>query len=352
MNARERVLAVLNREVPDRVPVDIWLVPELVEKFKKILGVDNELDIYRKLDVDKIAWLGIPYKGVVLKDPNEHQEVNHWGVKFEKVAANANAEYGEVSYHPLLELDSVEQLQKYPWPNPDDFDYETAAWEAKTLAKEFVTLGPWVSIFEVYCQMRSLEGALMDTIAEPEFLHAALDKIASVQGEMARRFLEAADGAIDMLFISDDVGSQNSLLLSPDAFNEFIFPHLKVWCDMAHAHGARVFFHTDGAAEPLIPRLIEAGIDVLNPLQHICPGMDCKSIKAKYGDKLIFHGGVENQSILPFGSPAEVAAETRQCLDELGPDGYLPCSCHFAQADTPTENVMALINAVQQYVPQ
>ena len=126
MNSRERVLAVLNRETPDRVPVDIWLVPELVEAFKQKLGVDDELDIYRTFDVDKIAWLGIPYKGVVLKDPNEHREVNHWGVKFEKIAANEKAEYGEVSFHPLLELDSVEQLENYPWPDPDDYDYETA----------------------------------------------------------------------------------------------------------------------------------------------------------------------------------------------------------------------------------
>ena len=349
MTARERVLAVLNRETPDRVPVDIWLVQELVEKFKQKLGVDDEMDVYRKLDVDKIAWLGISYKGVVLKDPNEHQEVNHWGVEFEKVEANENAEYGEVSHHPLLALDSVEQLDAYPWPNPDDFDYETAATEAKELAKEFVTLGPWISLFEVYCSMRSLEEALMDTIAEPEFLHAALDKIAWSQGEMARRFLEAADGAIDMLFISDDVGSQNSLIMSPQAFDEFIFPRLKVWCDMAHSYGARVFFHTDGASEPLIPRLIEAGVDVLNPIQHVCPGMDCKEIKAKYGDKLIFHGGVENQKILPFGTSEEVAAETFQCLEELGPEGYLPCSCHFAQADTPLENVMALIETVQEF---
>jgi hypothetical protein len=108
MNARERVLAVLNRVTPDRVPVDIWLVPELVEKFKQKLGVDNELDVYRELDVDKIAWLGIPYKGVVLKDPNEHQEIDHWGVKFEKMEASDTAEYGEVCFNPLLELDSVE----------------------------------------------------------------------------------------------------------------------------------------------------------------------------------------------------------------------------------------------------
>jgi uroporphyrinogen decarboxylase len=351
MNARERVLAVLNGETPDRVPVDLWLVPELVEKLKKHLGVEDEFSIYRKLDVDKIAWLGIPYKGVILKDPNEHAAVNHWGVKFQKVAANDEAGYGEVCRNPLLDLDSVEQIEAYPWPDPDDFDYETAAAEAKKQSQEFVTLGPWISIFEVYCQMRSLEEALMDTVAEPEFLHAALDKIVWSQGEMTRRFLEAADGAIDMVFISDDIGTQQSLLMSPAAFDEFIFPRLKTWCDMVHSYGAKVFFHTDGAAGPLIPRLVEAGIDVLNPVQHVCPGMDCKELKAAYGDRLVFHGGVENQKILPFGTPEEVAAETRKCLDELGPSGYLPCSCHFAQADTPIKNIIAMIETVQQYQP-
>ncbi len=190
--------------------------------------------------------------------------------------------------------------------------------------------------------MRSLEEALVDTIAEPEFLHRALDHIAYAQGEMTRRFLEAAEGAVDMVFISDDVGTQQSLLLSPAAFDEFLFPRLKQWCDMVHSFGVRVFFHTDGAAEPLIPRLIEAGIDVLNPIQHVCPGMDSRSLKAKYGDRVIFHGGVDNQYALPFGTPAEVRKETAACLRELGPAGYLPCSCHFIQADTPVENVLAI----------
>lgn len=349
MNARERVLAVLNRQTPDRIPVDIWLVPELVQKFKRDLGVSDELDIYRKLDIDKIVWLSVPYKGAFPSVPTAQEAVDHWGVRFQKIAAGENAHYGEVCFNPLRSLDSIEQLEAYPWPNPDDFDYATAAAEAKKLSKEFVTLGPWISIFEVYCQMRSLQEALMDTAAEPEFLHAALDKIAGIQGEVVRRFLEAADGAVDMVFVSDDLGTQQSLLISPAAFEEFIFPRLKKWCEMIHSFGAKVFFHTDGAAEPLIPRLIEAGIDVLNPVQHVCPGMDCRGLKAKYGGQLIFHGGIENQKILPFGTPEEVAAETTACLNELGPDGYLPCSCHFTQAGTPLENVMALIQTVQAY---
>lgn len=349
MNSRERVLAVLEGRKPDRIPVDIWLVPELVESFKQYLGVDSEYDIYRKLRVDKIAWLGIPYKGTILRDPNEHQEVNHWGVRFKQVEANEGVEYGEVAFNPLSELSTVEELDAYRWPSPDEYDYVYAAKEAKELASEFVTLGPWISLFEVYCQMRGLEQALMDTVMNPEFLHRALDHIAGIQKEMVRRFLEAAEGAIDLVFISDDMGSQNSLLMSPASFDEFLFPRLKDWCDMVHSYGAKTFFHTDGASEPVIPRLIEAGVDVLNPIQHVCPGMDCLSIKAKYGKALVFHGGVENQRILPFGSAEEVAEETLQCIRELGPDGYIPCSCHFAQAHTPIENILALVRTVQEY---
>ena len=348
MNPRERVLAVLNRQKPDRTPVDIWLVPELVQKFKLELEVDHELDIYRKLEVDKIVWLGVPYKGVLLVNPNEHQEINHWGVKFEKIEASSKAEYGEVCYHPLLGMEDIAELETYPWPHPNDFDYQAAAIKAKTLAKDFVTLGPWISIFEVYCSMRSLEEALMDLIAEPEFLHAALDKIAWSQGEMLRRFLIEAEGAVDMVFLSDDLGSQSSQLMSMEAFNEFLYPRLKAWCDIAHTYGAKVFFHTDGACEPFISRLIEMGVDVLNPIQHICKGMDCKTLKEKYGKDLIFHGGVENQNVLPFGTVEEVVKETLACLNDLGP-GYIPCSCHFAQADTPVENIMALINTAKTY---
>lgn len=349
MTARERVLAVLKRETPDRPPVDMWLVPELVEKFKEYLGVSDELDIYRKLDIDKIVWLGIPYKGTVLKDPNEHQEINHWGVHFEQIEANDGVGYGEVSFNPLKELTTLEELDAYPWPNPDDFDYKTAAAEAQVLAKEFVTLGPWISLFEIYCQMRGLEQALMDTVLNPEFLHRALDYIFAAQTEMLTRFLEAAEGAIDIVFLSDDMGSQESLLMSPSTFDEFLFPKIKAWCELVHSYGAMTLFHTDGASEPIIPRLIEAGIDILNPIQHVCPGMDCKELKAKYGKDLIFHGGVENQYIIPFGTAEEVIAETETCLKELGPDGYIPCSCHFAQAQTPVENILALIETVQKH---
>lgn len=109
-------------------------------------------------------------------------------------------------------------------------------------------------------------------------------------------------------------------------------------------------YHTDGAISPLIPGLIECGIDILNPIQHICPGMDRDNLKKLYGKDLIFHGGVENQHVLPLGTVQDVIDETRQCLDTLGKDGgYICCSCHNIQAGTPVENILAMIDTVKTY---
>jgi len=153
---------------------------------------------------------------------------------------------------------------------------------------------------------------------------------------------------LDIVFISDDMGMQDNLLISLDSWEIHFKPRLKAWCDLIHHHGKKVLYHTDGAVLPLIPGLIECGIDILNPIQHVCPGMDRANLKQQFGDQVIFHGGVENQKILPMGTAAEVAAETQKCMDTLGKDGgYICCSCHNAQAGTPVENILAMIDTVK-----
>ncbi|THG69368.1 hypothetical protein E5981_01030 [Bacteroides faecichinchillae] len=112
----------------------------------------------------------------------------------------------------------------------------------------------------------------------------------------------------------------------------------------------KVLYHTDGAVFPLIPGLIECGIDILNPIQHVCSGMDRVNLKLQYGNDLIFHGGVENQRTLPMGTVSEVIEETKKCLDTLGKDGgYICCSCHNVQAGTPVENILAMVDTVKSY---
>jgi uroporphyrinogen decarboxylase len=125
---------------------------------------------------------------------------------------------------------------------------------------------------------------------------------------------------------------------------------MRRWCDLVHAHGLRVLYHTDGAARPLLGPIPDCGEDVLNPIQHVCPGMNLAELKREFGHRVIFHGGVDNQHVLPFGTPEDVRAETRRCLETLGAgrEGFICCSCHNVQAGTPVENVLAMIETVRQ----
>jgi uroporphyrinogen decarboxylase len=196
--------------------------------------------------------------------------------------------------------------------------------------------------------MRGLENALMDVVAEPDFMAAALDRIEAIQTAMLERMLTTLGDSLDLVFVSDDMGTQESLLISLPAWDRHFRARLQRWCDLIHRHGKKVFFHTDGAASLLVPRLIECGIDVFNPIQHVCPGMDRAALKRDFGERVIFHGGVDNQRVLPFGSTADVARETRECLATLGQGGgYICCSCHNAQAGTPVENILTMIATAQ-----
>ncbi len=350
MTPRERILATLNRQPVDRYPVDLWCTPEVLDDLRKYTSLEDEFAVYNALGLDKIVWIFPGYEGRFF-DPNDSGEITMWGVPTRMVKAGL-ATYQEYINPPIGDYYDPVQLDSYhSWPDPDKFDYSGA----KALAKrarswDFATIGPWISHFEIYCQMRGLENALMDTLANPDFLDAAIDRIDAIQTVMLERLLLELEDDIDIIFISDDMGMQDNLLISLDAWETHFKPRLKNWCDLIHSYGKKVLYHTDGAVLPIIPGLIECGIDILNPIQHVCPGMDTAPLKEKFGKEIIFHGGIENQRILPMGTAEEVAGETRMCLETLGRDGgYICCSCHNAQAGTPVENILAMINEVKNY---
>jgi len=350
MTPRERILATLNRQPVDRYPIDLWCTPEILDDLRKYTSLEDEFAVYNALGIDKIVWIFPGYGGRFF-DPNDSGEITMWGVPTRMVKAGL-ATYQEYINPPIGDYYDPVQLGCYhSWPDPGMFDYSGAkALAQKARSWNFATIGPWISHFEIYCQMRGLENALMDTLANPEFLDAAIERIDAIQTVMLERLLTELGDDIDIIFISDDMGMQDNLLISLDAWETHFKSRLKNWCDLIHSYGKKVLYHTDGAVLPLIPGLIECGIDILNPIQHVCPGMDRTQLKEKFGKDLIFHGGVENQKTLPMGTADEVAEETRTCLETLGKGGgYICCSCHNTQAGTPVENVLAMINTVRNY---
>lgn len=348
MTPRERILSTINRRPVDRTPVDIWCTPEILNVLREHTGLQDELAVYHALGIDKIVWIFPGYAGRFF-DPNDSGEITMWGVPTRMTKAGL-ATYQEYINPPIADYHSPSQLESYPlWPDPDKFDYagaKKAALEAR--AWDFATIGPWISHFEIYCQMRGLENALLDTLINPDFLDAALEKIDAIQTAMLERMLTEMDDSLDIVFISDDMGMQSNMLIPMESWRTHFKSRLKGWCDLIHRHGKKVLYHTDGAVLPLIPELIECGIDILNPIQHVCPGMDRSALKEAFGNELIFHGGVENQKILPMGTAEEVAEETRECVRTLGKNGgYICCSCHNIQAGTPLENILSMIESAR-----
>lgn len=256
MNPRDRILATLDRKPTDRAPVDLWGTPEVLESLRQYTGTTDDLEAYQKLGLDKIVWV-FPGYGSGRFDPNEGDGQAMWGVPTGMIRAGA-ATYQEFGTPLLGEFDDIAQLDDDPlWPDAANFNLAGAR------ECNFATIGPWISRFEVYCQMRGLENALMDIAAEPDFLNATLDRI--------------------------------------------------------------------------------------DAIQPICPGMDRDALPRDFGSQGIFHGGVDNQHVLPFGSVDDVRKETQTCQETLGRDGGFICSsCHNVQAGTPVENILAMIETVHQ----
>lgn len=348
MTPKQRILATLARRPTDRTPVDLWHTPEVAATLRLHCGAADDLAMWRTLGLDKIVWDFIDYR-TAGGEAEGAGDRTRWGVPLRHIQAG-EARYAESGAAPLAGYETAASLDAYPWwPELDRFDYDGATALAQRASRDFAVIGPWVSLFEIYCQMRGLEQALMDLVEAPDLVDAILDRIESIQTEMMKRLFARAGPWLDLVFLSDDIAGQESLLLSPAMWKRHLQPRLRRWCDLVHAHGLRTFYHTDGAARRLLRAILDCGVDVLNPIQHACPGMDTAELKREFGDRVIFHGGVDNQRVLPRGTVEEVRRETRLCLDTLGAGGrgFICCSCHNVQPGTPLANILAMIETVR-----
>lgn len=356
MTPKERIRAVLDRKPVDRLPVDLWHTPEIAEALRRHFDAQDDFGMWKALGLDKIVWVFMDY--LTAEGESAGAQVGAqsagsrtmWGVPLRDVQAGA-AHYQEFAAAPLSDDDLGAPRRYSLWPDPDRFDYNGALARATRASRDFAVIGPWVSLFEIYCQLRGLEQALVDLVERPPYVDAVLDRVESIQTEMMRRFFALAARYLDLVFVSDDIAGQTGLLMSPPMWRRHIQPRLRRWCRLIHDHGLQVFYHTDGAAGGLLRPIIECGVDVLNPIQHACPGMEMETLKRLYGQQVIFHGGVDNQFALPRGTPDDVRSETRHCLEALGANraGYICCSCHNVQPGTPLANILAMVETVQRF---
>lgn len=348
MNARERVLAVINHERPDRVPTDLWATAEVMDRLRAHFGA--EADLHARLHIDGIKGVWPRYIGPPLPECPQGETVDFWGMRW-KPMQYATGSYQEQSHCPLAAASTIDDLERYPWPNPDWFDYAGAREEARAAHETHAVIAGGMSVFYQHNLLRGLEASLTDPHDDEGFTRYLLQRIGDFFQEFHQRLFESCAGLIDISSIADDYGCQTGLLIGMETFRTFYRAHLQRFADLCRQYGLKVFHHDDGGIRPLIPELIALGVDILNPVQANCPGMEMTALKRDFGDRLCFHGGIDNQDILPHGTPDAVRAEVRRAIDALAGDGtgYILAPCHNLQAVTPVENIVAMYDEAWNY---
>jgi len=350
MTRRERVLAVVNHQPTDRVPTDYWGVGEITEKLMKHFGIsDNDhIALADALDIDSPLGIWTPHKPGLDKDP--------FGLEWKKIPLpDGSGFYDEPVAHPLAKYETVDDIEaNFTWPKPEDvYDYSGIPELIKKYKKEDRAIdGGYISLTYQYDLLRGTEQMLLDFGGDPEMADYMLERLDGFYATHSENILKAADGAIDWSQCTDDFGSQHSLLMSEKMIERYLGKYYRKNIAMIKSYGAKVFHHDDGAVASLIPWIIETGCEILNPLQWHLPGWDLHEIKKKYGEKLCFHGGIDNQLVLPFQSVNEVKAEVEACIDALyKPDrtGYILAPCHNCQAFTPVENILTMYEHAREY---
>jgi uroporphyrinogen decarboxylase len=286
-----------------------------------------------------------------------------WGVGRKLIELPDGSYLNEVSYCPLEGLNPAEiNIDEYPWPDPFDPGFtEGLEEEARSLFEDtdLALMGRFGGpVMELGTYLRGFETWLMDLILYPDFSKDLLNRIADIQIALDEAGIKAAGKYLSIFKLSgEDLGTQTSTLFSYQVWQEIIYPVLaRRWkaarkaLDKYDASHVKMMLHSDGAFRPFIPDIIKAGVDVLDPIQKVCPGMELEGLKKDFGAELVFHGSVDTQYYLPRGSVAEVRDETKYCIDALGKGGGLILGpSHFIQPDVPPENVVAMYETAREY---
>jgi uroporphyrinogen decarboxylase len=343
MSPRERVRTALSHQEPDRVPADLWAVPEVWQRLQHYFGDVSQAEVLKRLQVD-VRWVVPDYVGPERTLPNGVR-VDRFGAWRQEVQHEFGT-YSEYAGFPLADAQTASDVHAWDWSRTEYWDMDSiklqlAQFDAED---EYFVCYDVGGIFERSWGLLGLERFLMDLVTNPEVPCAIMDCMTDLYIANVTRLLEAGAGRVDMVYTWDDVAHQQGLFISPAMWRKYILPRHQRLNAAIRAFNVKLMFHSCGAIYPLIPDLIhDMSIDVLNPLQPRAKGMDLSRIKDEFGQQLTFHGGVDLQYTLPHGSPDEVRAEVRERCSVLGRGGgYILSAAHYIQNDVPTENILAM----------
>ncbi|MCK5565096.1 MAG: hypothetical protein KAJ07_07595 [Planctomycetes bacterium] len=344
MNSRERVLAVFDHRVPDKVPCWCGASVEFWQKAKKQLRLDDEGLRLRFRDDFRRVFAEYAGPGFPLKFPNAKSRTI-FGIERDGIG------FGQPLSHPLADA-TIADVEKYPWPDPAWMDVSKIKAAAQAHNGQFAILGgDWSPFWHDAIDLVGMENLYLKMYSEPEVVDAILKRMVDYYFEVSKNIFDAASDVIDIFFMGNDYGSQLGPLMSPDMFDRFMAPHQKRLCDLGHSYGLKTQLHCCGGFYELIPSLIDAGVDGVHAVQPSCRGMDLSRLKSEFGDKMVFNGAIDSHHTLMEKDAAGVKEDTRKVLDIMMPGrGYIAGASHDTiLEETPVENVLAMFDAVNEY---
>ena len=377
LTPRDRVRTALDHAEPDRVPIVVGVSNATGLKVRPYRGLANLLGleagdqfIYDWPELGTalpseavLERLGTDVRPVFDAIPASTQArnrgrpphapcVDDWG------SGQVEVEEGHwyPGIHPLREAEAIDAIEAYPWPDMDDPSRVAhVRAEAARLAADnryAIMATPWLLFpLERAFAMQGMETFLANLALEPELAEALLRRIAGLCTQLMGHFLRELGDDVDIVKIGDDLGTEESLLMSPAMYRRILKPiHAEYIAFIRANTKAKVFFHTDGDVTDLVDDLVEIGVDILNPIQTSSGRMaDIAALKRRHGGRLSFCGAIDTKRVLPYGTPSDVRAEVRRVIGTLAPGGgYLLASVHTIMDEVPPENILAMVDAAME----
>ena len=341
MTSKQRVLATVRRDPTDRPCVDYQANADVNEALRRHLDLPSVEALRCALGADlRNLVSAAPYVGEPFPPLPDGAPRSYLGVP------NSQGTYSSTVYEPpLARAETVADVEAHRWPDPDDFDYSNLRQTCEALSEYALCGGAWSPLICTAMHLTGMEEFFLLMASNPAVAEAILTRLCDHFYEYSKRYFEATRGALDIFFMGDDFGLQRGPMMSLKMFRQFLMPHIRRLFELAKSYGLLVMMHSCGGIRPFIPDLIDAGMEMLDPVQVRAEGMEIQRLKRDFGNHITFHGAIDTQQTLPRGSVEEVEAEVRSRLELFERGGFICCGSQDYMIDIPLENLLTIYRA-------
>lgn len=343
-----------------KLPVDYLAHPATDVRLRRHFGIETERELLDALNCDFFYLPGrdisqnegiLPfYKHRDNLPMTANERTCPLGIRWQRGAYDSKFAVDEAISGPFDNpAASSRDILHHNWPKAKDFDFSPLLEIAEKNGDRTRIGGLWTGIMGDSYRMHGFENFLLNLAMNPDMAHTLIDRMTEMYLELNDAYFSTLKGNLEIWFFGNDFGSQEGLLLSVDMWADFFFENIRKLCDLAHSHGLQVMMHSCGAISELIPLLIEAGVDILDPIQVTAKGMIPEQMATQFGGQITFHGGIDTQQVLPTATPAQVADHVRKTIAALGATGrYILAPSQILGPDIPVENIVAMYDTAME----